>query len=458
MHASLIAATAALGGLLFGYDTGVISGALLFLRDAFQLSPFMQGVVTSIALAGAALGAAAAGDLADRFGRRPIILVIALIFVLGSLVSAFATNLTVLLGGRLLVGLGIGVSSMLAPLYLAETAPAETRGAMVSLNQLMITVGIVVSYLVGYAFASSGGWRWMLGLGALPGLILAGGMLALPESPRWLAGHGHIADARRALQALRGSYERAEEIDAELAQMQTDLQREERIERKGATVSVFDRSVRLPLIVGVGLAAFQQVTGINTVIHFAPTIFQAAGLSSASASILATAGVGVVNVLMTLVAIRLIDAVGRRVLLLVGLAGMAVSLCALAGSFLVGMGSGLVGWLTAASLTAYVGFFAIGLGPVFWLLISEIFPLAVRGRHEPRHGGQLGLQPPGRAHLPQPCECARPAGRLRDLRRDDSGVLRVHPAARARDQGPQPRRHPVGLEGGGEPPHRVSRR
>ena len=188
MHASLIAATAALGGLLFGYDTGVISGALLFLRDAFQLSPFMQGVVTSIALAGAALGAAAAGDLADRFGRRPIILVTALIFVLGSLVSAFATNLTVLLGGRLLVGLGIGVSSMLAPLYLAETAPAETRGAMVSLNQLMITVGIVVSYLVGYAFASSGGWRWMLGLGALPGLILAGGMLALPESPRWLAG------------------------------------------------------------------------------------------------------------------------------------------------------------------------------------------------------------------------------------------------------------------------------
>ena len=380
MHASLIAATAALGGLLFGYDTGVISGALLFLRDAFQLSPFIQGVVTSIALAGAALGAAAAGDLADRFGRRPIILVTALIFVLGSLVSAFATSLTVLLLGRLLVGFGIGVSSMLAPLYLAETAPAETRGAMVSLNQLMITVGIVVSYLVGYAFASSGGWRWMLGLGALPGLILAGGMLALPESPRWLAGHGHIADARRALQALRGSYERAEEIDAELAQMQADLQREERIERKGATISVFDPSVRLPLIVGVGLAAFQQVTGINTVIYFAPTIFQAAGLSSASASILATAGVGVVNVLMTLVAIRLIDVVGRRVLLLVGLAGMAVSLCALAGAFLIGTGTGLVGWLTAASLTAYVAFFAIGLGPVFWLLISEIFPLAVRGR------------------------------------------------------------------------------
>ncbi len=380
MHASLIAATAALGGLLFGYDTGVISGALLFLRDAFQLSPFMQGVLTSIALAGAALGAAFAGDLADRFGRRPIILVTALIFMVGSLISAAAGSLVVLLLGRLLVGLGIGVSSMLAPLYLAETAPAETRGALVSLNQLMITLGIVVSYLVGYAFAASGGWRWMLGLGALPGLVLAGGMLALPESPRWLAGQGHIADARAALKALRGSYERADEIDAELAQLQNDLQREARVESRGARISIFDPSVRLPLVVGVGLAAFQQVTGVNTVIYFAPTIFQASGLSSDSASILATAGIGMVNLIMTLVAIRLIDVVGRRKLLLVGLAGMAVSLCSLAGAFTVDAGSGLVGWLTAASLTAYVAFFAIGLGPVFWLLISEIFPLAVRGR------------------------------------------------------------------------------
>jgi MFS transporter, SP family, galactose:H+ symporter len=380
MHASLIAATAALGGLLFGYDTGVISGALLFLRQAFDLSPFMQGVLTSIALAGAAIGAALAGDLADRFGRRPVILVTALVFVAGSLVSAFAPTLLVLLGGRLLVGLGIGISSMLAPLYLAETAPAETRGALVSLNQLMITVGIVVSYLVGYAFAASGAWRWMLGLGALPGLVLAGGMLALPESPRWLAGHGHIADARAALRALRGAYERADEIDAELAQLQKDLARETRVERQGAAVSVLSPAVRLPLVVGVGLAAFQQVTGINTVIYFAPTIFQAAGLSSASASILATAGIGIVNVAMTLVAIRLIDRVGRRLLLLVGLGGMAVSLCALAATFAMGGGSGLTGWLTAASLTAYVAFFAIGLGPVFWLLISEIFPLAVRGR------------------------------------------------------------------------------
>ncbi|MCW6506800.1 sugar porter family MFS transporter [Lichenifustis flavocetrariae] len=379
MHASLIAATAALGGLLFGYDTGVISGALLFLRDAFHLSSFMQGVVTSVALAAAALGAAVAGDVADRFGRRPVILVTALIFVAGSLVCAFAGSLPVLIVGRLLVGLAIGVSSMLAPLYLAETAPAESRGALVSLNQLMITTGIVVSYLVGYAFSAQGQWRWMLGLGALPGVILAGGMLALPESPRWLAGHGHIADARRALKALRGSYERATEVEAELAQLEQDLKREAKAEAK-QHVSIWDPSSRMPLIVGVGLAAFQQVTGINTVIYFAPTIFQAAGLSSASASILATAGIGVVNVAMTLVAIRLIDRVGRRKLLLVGLGGMAASLCVLAAAFLFQSGSSVLGWLTAASLTAYVGFFAVGLGPVFWLLISEIFPQAVRGR------------------------------------------------------------------------------
>ena len=370
----LISFTAALGGLLFGYDTGVISGALLFLRQTFHLSSLMQGVVTSIALAGAAAGAAGAGGLADRFGRKPVLLVIAVIFVIGGIVSALAPNLGTLLAGRLLVGVGIGVASMLTPLYLAETAPAKSRGAMVSLNQLMITVGILVSYLVGYAFARGGEWRWMLGLGALPGAVLAVGMLALPETPRWLAGHGRVADAEAALHRLRGP---DVDVSAELSALRADLQREQRSQLRGELKRA---GMRLPLIVGIGLAIFQQVTGINTVIYFAPTIFQGAGLSSASASILATAGVGAVNVIMTLVAIRLIDRVGRRVLLLVGLAGMTVSLCVLAGGFLLGTQSGAVGWITTASIAAYVGFFAVGLGPVFWLLISEIFPLAVRAR------------------------------------------------------------------------------
>ena len=373
MHLALIAATAALGGLLFGYDTGVISGALLFLRAAFHLSSLMAGVVTSIALAGAAGGAAVAGRLADRFGRRPILLATATVFVAGAIVSALAGSLAILLAGRLLVGFGIGGASMLTPLYLAEIAPARERGALVSFNQLAVTLGILASYLVGYALAASGAWRWMLGLGGMPGVVLAVGMLLLPETPRWLAGHGHPDQARAALRRLRGH---GADIEPEMKQLRADLTSQAQTlphSRLGHAAA------RLPLIVGIGLAVFQQVTGINTVIYFAPEIFQASGLSSASAAILATAGIGVVNVAMTLVAIWLVDRVGRRVLLLTGLAGMGVSLCLLALGFLLGKGPAL-GWLTAASLTAYVGCFAIGLGPVFWLLISEIFPLAIRGR------------------------------------------------------------------------------
>ena len=373
MHILIVAAIAALGGLLFGYDTGVISGALLFLGEAFHLSNIMLGVVTSIALAGAAMGAGVTGPLADRFGRRPVLLGIALVFIAGAAASALADTLVVLLVGRTLVGVGIGGASMLTPLYLSEIAPAKKRGALVSLNQLAITSGILVSYLVGYAFAASGAWRWMLGLGGLPGVVLAIGMLFLPETPRWLAGHGRIDKARTALLRLRGA---GADIEGEITQLRADL----RHDTQASPKSRLRRSeARRPLVVGIGMAVFQQVTGINTVIYFAPTIFQAAGLSSASAAILATAGIGAVNVVMTLVAIWLVDRVGRRALLLTGLLGMCAGLCLLAIGFLLGSGAAL-GWLTAASLAAFVGCFAVGLGPVFWLLISEIFPLAVRGR------------------------------------------------------------------------------
>ncbi len=373
MKIATIAATAALGGLLFGYDTGVISGALLFLREAFHLSNLMLGVVTSLALAGAAVGAGFAGPLSDHFGRRPILIVTACIFVVGGLVSAFAPVLAVLLIGRLLVGLGIGGASMLTPLYLAEIAPARERGALVSFSQLAVTVGILVAYLVGYAFAASGAWRWMLGLGSVPGVILGVGMVFLPETPRWLAGHGRIEKARIAMKRLRAV---GKDIEPEMRQLQADLKP---VAKVLPTSRLGHRVARLPLIVGIGLAIFQQVTGVNTVIYFAPVIFQASGLSSASAAILATAGIGVVNVVMTMVAIWLVDRLGRRLLLLGGLAGMGISLCLLATAFLLGKGSYL-GIMTAGSLALYVGCFAVGLGPVFWLLVSEIFPLAIRAR------------------------------------------------------------------------------
>jgi sugar porter (SP) family MFS transporter len=374
MPFAFIAVVAALGGLLFGYDTGVISSALLFIRQDFHLSAGGQSLVAGIVLAGAVIGASVAGGLSDRFGRRLVILATALVFVIGALISAVADATWVLLAGRLLIGVAIGVASMLTPLYLAEIAPAASRGSVTSLNQLCITLGILISYLVGYAFSGGGaGWRWMLGLGAVPGALLAAGMLVLPESPRWLAGHGRMPQAEAVLRNLRGTADYREELTA----LRTDLRRE------GGGLAPWSAllapRLRGALIVGIGLAMFQQITGINTVIYFAPQIFQAAGLSSDSVAILATAGVGAVNVAMTVVSMFLIDRLGRRVLLLWSLGGMAVMLAALAAGFAFGA-SGSLGWLTVGSLALYVAFFAIGLGPVFWLLIAETFPLAVRGR------------------------------------------------------------------------------
>ena len=370
----LIAAVAALGGLLFGYDTGVISGALLFIRQVMHLSATVQGIVVAVVLAGAAIGAAAAGTLSDRIGRRRVILYAALLFVVGALFSAVASEMILLIVGRFLVGLAIGVASMLTPLYLAEIAPAQDRGAVVSLNQLCITLGILVSYLVGFGLANvANGWRWMLGLGAVPGVILWIGMLILPESPRWLAGHGRAEDAKSVLQKLRGGIDVTNEFNA----LRTDIAREGR--QLVNWTALFARRLRRPLVVGVGLAMFQQITGINTVIYFAPEIFQSSGLSSAATSILATAGVGAVNVIMTIVSIWLIDRAGRRVLLFWSLGGMTVTLLVLAYAFKAGA-SGELAWIAVGSVAVYVGFFAIGLGPVFWLLIAEIFPLALRGR------------------------------------------------------------------------------
>jgi sugar porter (SP) family MFS transporter len=370
----LIASVAALGGLLFGYDTGVISSALLFVRQYLHLSATAQGIVVSAVLAGAMVGAATAGSLSDRYGRRRIILAAALLFVLGAGLSALATSLSGLLAGRVLVGIAIGTASMLTPLYLAEISPAQHRGAIVSLNQFCITLGILVSYLVGYAFAETAeGWRWMLGIGAFPGVVLWVGMIALPESPRWLAGHGRSGDAGAVLERLRG----ATDISRELQELRADVAREGHLHV--AWTGLLAPALRVPLVIGLGLAMFQQITGINTVIYFAPVIFQSAGLPSAATAILATAGVGAVNVIVTVVSIRLIDRMGRRKLLFWSLGGMASMLLVLAATFYIHASEALA-WISLIAVAGYVGFFALGLGPVFWLLISEIFPLSLRGR------------------------------------------------------------------------------
>jgi SP family galactose:H+ symporter-like MFS transporter len=362
---------AALGGLLFGYDTGVISGAELFLRDEFFLSTRALELIVSGVLVGAAVGALAGGRLADLFGRRRLLIATAMIFAVGAIGCAEATSPSILVIGRIVVGLGIGLSSGTVPVYISEVSPSESRGWIVSLFQLAITVGILLAYVVDYGFARVDGWRWMFGLAIVPAAAFGLGMYFLPESPRWLARQGQTASARAALARVRGTHD----VDAEMREIEASLT--EAVER-GRLSNLFASSVRPALVVGIGLAILQQVTGINTVIYYAPIIMQSAGIPSASGAILATAGIGAVNVLMTLVSMWLIDRVGRRPLLLVGIAGMALTLGLLGISFHATTRSAASTRLAVISVMAYVASFAISLGPIFWLLIAEIYPLRIR--------------------------------------------------------------------------------
>lgn len=367
----LTSGTAALGGLLFGYDTGVVSGALLYLKNEFGgLSSFQQELVTSLLLVGCMVGAFAGGRVADRIGRRPTLAGTALVFVAGVLLAAFAPTYPLLLLARFVIGLAVGTSSMVVPLYIGEMAPARARGALVSLNQLAITVGILAAYLVDYGLSGSGNWRLMFGLAAIPAGILFLGMLVQKESPHWLITRGRDEDARRILGRLRGP---DDDIDGEMDQVRRLSGRESGFRE------LFTPRIRPALLLGVLLAVFQQITGVNTVIYYAPTLLQGAGLGN-SAAILAEVCVGGVNVLLTVVAVWLMDRVGRRPLLLIGTTGMLIGLLTVAAAFLGGdhlTGSAAV--VAIVGLMFFQGSFAIGLGPVFWLLIAEIYPLKVRG-------------------------------------------------------------------------------
>ncbi|SRR5579875_2369558 len=369
------AAFAALGGLLFGYDTGVISGALIFIEKTFALSTFHQELVVSVVLVGACIGALSGGRFADRFGRRRMLIFTAVTFIAGALICAMSTNVMMLVVGRAIVGLGIGFASSTVPLYISEVSPANARGWQVSLFQFAITVGILAAYLVDYAFAGSGSWRWMLGLAAAPGLALGLGMLVLPESPRWNAQRGNTEKARRVLAKIRGT----RDVDAELREIEATLTQ---AREHGRLSDLWLPEVRMAMAIGIGLAVFQQVTGINTVIYYAPKIIQSAGISSASGAILATAGIGLVNVVMTIVSMWLIDRVGRRPLLLVGIAGMVASLGVLGYAFYAPTHGHSFATVAVVTLMCYVAAFAISLGPIFWLLIAEIYPLKIRGSAE----------------------------------------------------------------------------
>lgn len=364
-----IASLAALGGLLFGYDTGVISGALLFLKPKFHLGTMEQEWVVASLLLGAVIGAAGAGRLVEALGRRATLIVCGASYVGAAIFLAFSTGYEWLLIGRVWLGLAVGAASMVVPLYLGEIAPPNVRGAIVTFNQLAITAGIFIAYLVDFGLSGvPDGWRWMFALGAVPGIVLFLGMLIAPESPRWLVGKRRSDEARRLIERTRPP----ELVDAELAEIEEVVQQERNWRQ------LFAPWVRPAMIVAIMLGIFQQITGINTVIYYAPTTFQSVGLGPAAA-IGATASVGFLNLLTTIVAILLVDRVGRRPLLLVGITGMALSLVLLGLAHVVPPMQEYLAWFTIAGVMLFVIFFAFSLGPIFWLMAAEIIPLSVRG-------------------------------------------------------------------------------
>ena len=362
----------ALGGLLFGYDTGVIAGAILFINEDLGLSPFTSGLVVSSLLVGAMIGAAFAGPIADATGRRKLVLVAAIIFAVGAIGAALATSAGLLILFRFVLGLAVGAASLIVPLYLAEVAPTEIRGAVASLNQLMIVTGILIAYIANSALAGAEAWRWMIALAVIPSMLLFLGMLFMPETPRWLVSKDRDEEAREVLRRTRDETA----VEAEMS----DIKRVEGQE-EGGLGELLASWVRPALLVGMGLAIFQQIIGINTIIYYAPTTLTNVGFGN-SAAILANAGIGVINVTMTLVAIRFIDRVGRKPLLLLGAAGMALSLAILGLTSLLlpePSGVSLVGIITLVCLALFIAAFAVSWGPIVWVMLGEIFPLKVRG-------------------------------------------------------------------------------
>lgn len=365
-----VVAVAAFGGFLYGYHTGIISGALIYLTPVYHLSIAQQGIVVSIILIGALLGSLLAGVLADKAGRKRTIAFTSALFIIGAATIALSESYEMLLIGRFVSGLGVGVIALSAPLYLAEVSPPHYRGRFVACYQLMIALGILVSFLVNYIFSLSADWRWMFAIGIFPALFQMVALFFLPETPAWLFKHGLHDHAILTLGRLRKDKEWMHHIE-EMKTAASPLKR-------GAWKSLFHSKLRFVLLIGIILSSFQQITGINTVIFYAPKIFQTAGFASATGAILATLGIGIINVLVTFVSTWILDKVGRRQLLLIGTAGMALSLGFLSLAFF--FQSQMIGMIALFSLMAYVAFFAIGLGPVTMVFISEIYPMKVRGK------------------------------------------------------------------------------
>lgn len=372
---TLVSIVAALGGLLFGFDTAVVSGAIGFMEQRFQLTQVQVGWAVSSLIIGCIVGAAISGVLSDRFGRKKVLITAAILFIAGSIGSAIPDTFSGYIMARILGGIGIGITSTLCPLYNAEIAPAKYRGRLVALNQLAIVTGIFLTYFINLWIAGSGddawdistAWRWMFAVGAVPGFLFLALLVFVPESPRWLIKQGRPEEALPILLKIHGE----------------DLARQEVIEIKetfkqetGSIRQLLGPGLRIALIVGVGLAILQQITGINAIMYYAPEIFKETGAGT-NASLIQTILVGLINFLFTILALWLIDKVGRKALLLVGSALMTLCLVVIGFAFHTGLTSGP---LVLIFILLYVASFAVSLGPVVWVLLSEIFPNRIRGR------------------------------------------------------------------------------
>ncbi|UNS95557.1 sugar porter family MFS transporter [Streptomyces tubbatahanensis] len=366
-----VAGISALGGLLFGYDTGIISSALLDLSRDLDLSSRQQEVVVSAILVGAMIGAPVSGTLTARHGRRPVVIGVAVVFAAGSLIAAVAPGVGSLVAARVVLGLAVGAAANTVPVYIAETAPAAVRGRLMVLFQLMVATGQLLSYLVGYALAGPGGWRWMFALAAIPAAALALGMLPLPESPRWLVGQGHPKRASDILTRLRKP---GSDIESELA----DIDAVRSHERGAGWGALRGRWVRPALVVALGIAAFSQLTGINAMVYYAPTLLSDAGFGDSTA-LLTGVGIGVMLVLAGIAGALLVDRTGRRRLLLVLLPGSGLAMAVLGLGFLAADGSAGQRWTVILGLFAYIFLNGASMQAVVWLLAPEVLPLAVRG-------------------------------------------------------------------------------
>ena len=368
-YAWFISIVAACSGLLFGFDIAVINGAIVFLKSQWGLTEFQTELAASSLLAGCVAGAACGGWLSDRFGRRRILMLSAVLFAVSAIGAALPRNLTEFASARLLGGLGIGIASLLAPLYIAEAAPARMRGRLVSLNQMAIVSGILFAYLVNWSLSynAATGWRWMFAVAAIPSIAFLIALFFVPESPRWLTENGRLNEARDVLHRIHGNG------DEELAGIRSAI-----AEEQGTLSELLQPGLRRALVVAVFLAIMQQWSGVNTVLFYGSLILRdQVGGHSASSAIGANVLIGGINFIATIAAVALIDRLGRKALLIGSASGMAVCLGGMAWAFRTPQPPAAA---VIALMLGCVACFALGLGPGVWVVLSEIFPNRIRGR------------------------------------------------------------------------------